>query len=262
MSILLSGDFHASISGEISSITKRTLKKRYKSEKYSRINYHIILGDGCFMWQGNYLHDIANYETLARRDFPVLCVLGNHEPIYGMTNLSEVDIGIGEKVYQIYDNPFIAYLKRGKIYTIDGFKMLVLGGALSVDKEYQVKNNTWWENEYWSKQEEQDIFKLLETENTFDCVLSHTGPEHINKKIFALTYSMPMKVEDKVALLNDEIHKRIKFKEWWCGHLHRNQYYYDDENKCGYQYLYKSTKILEKAGTEMAVHNEFGMSKR
>jgi hypothetical protein len=262
MSILFSGDFHASSSGEISSITKRTLLKRYREEKYSRINYHIILGDGCFLWPGNYLHDLLNYRTLAIREFPVLCVIGNHEPILGMTNISEVDIGIGEKVYQIYDNPFVAYLKRGKVYYIDGFKMLVLGGALSVDKEFQIKNNTWWKKEYWTEQEEKDVFKLLETENEFDCVLSHTGPEQINKKIFALTNYFPMEVKDEVAILNDEIHKRIKFKEWWCGHLHRNQYYFDDEEKRGYQYLYKSTKILEKVGTEMVVHNEFGMSKR
>jgi predicted MPP superfamily phosphohydrolase len=83
MSILFSGDFHASSSGEISSVTKTALVKRYRSEKYSRINYHIILGDGSFMWPGNYIHDLANYETLARRKFPVLCVLGNHDPIFG-----------------------------------------------------------------------------------------------------------------------------------------------------------------------------------
>jgi len=113
MSVLFSGDFHASFSGKISSVTKRTLKKKYRSKKYSCINYHIILGDGSFMWPGNYIHDLANYETLARRKFPVLCVLGNHDPILGMTNLSEVDIDIGETVYQIYNNLFVAFLKRG-----------------------------------------------------------------------------------------------------------------------------------------------------
>jgi hypothetical protein len=262
MSILFSGDLHASSSGEIASITKTTLVKRYRSEKYYRINYHIILGDGCFMWPGNDVHDQANYETLTKRKFSVLCVLGNHEPIYGMDNLREVDIGIGETVYQIFDNPFVAYLKRGKIYYIDGFKMLVLGGALSIDKDFQIKNKTWWEKEYWSQQEEQDVFKLLETENTFDFVISHTGPDHINKRIFEFTNSFPAKKEDKVALLNDEIHKRIKFHEWWCGHLHRNAYHYDFEEKHGYQYLYRSTKILEKAGDKYEVYNEFDMSKR
>jgi hypothetical protein len=89
MAVLFSGDFHASSSGEISSITKRTLIKRYRKDKYSRIKYHIILGDGSFMWPGNYVHDLMNYRTLAVRDFPVLCVLGKkREPKWWfITNL-------------------------------------------------------------------------------------------------------------------------------------------------------------------------------
>jgi hypothetical protein len=49
-------------------------------------------------------------------------------------NVPEVDIGIGETVYQINAEPFVAYLKRGKVYTIDGIWFLVLGGALSETK--------------------------------------------------------------------------------------------------------------------------------
>jgi hypothetical protein len=51
---------------------------------------------------------------LACRPFPVLCVIGNHEPILGMSGLTETDIGIGGTVYQINADPFVAYLKRGK----------------------------------------------------------------------------------------------------------------------------------------------------
>jgi len=262
MSILFSGDLHANSSGEISSVTKRSLLKKYRNEKYSRINYHIILGDGCFMWPGNYIHDQLNYETLAKRKFPVLCVIGNHEPILGMCDLQETDIGIGEKVYQIYENPFVAYLKRGKVYTIDGFKMLVLGGALSIDKEYQIKNKTWWEREYWSEQEEQDVLKLLKTENTFDCVLSHTGPDHVNNRLLKSSILPHLQVKDKVAFLNDEIHKRIKFREWWCGHLHRDQYLSNMDTKCGYQYLYRSTKVLDKVGNKIMIYKEYDKEKR
>jgi len=48
MTILFSGDFHAGISGEITPITKKTLVKRHRSEKYSRINYRLILGGALF----------------------------------------------------------------------------------------------------------------------------------------------------------------------------------------------------------------------
>ena len=103
------------------------------------------------MWPGKHETDRFNYKVLAYRSFPVLCVIGNHEPILGMSDIPEVDIGIGETVLQIQANSFIAYLKRGKIYNIDGFKILALGGALSIDKIFRTPNKSWWEREYWSE---------------------------------------------------------------------------------------------------------------
>ena len=50
MSILLSGDFHASARVEIELIYKDILIRKYGHEKYKGIKYHIILGDGGFMW--------------------------------------------------------------------------------------------------------------------------------------------------------------------------------------------------------------------
>jgi hypothetical protein len=180
-----------------------------------------------------------------------------------MDGVPEADIGIGETVYQIQAEPFVAYLKRGKIYTIDGFRMLVLGGALSVDKSSRKPGKTWWEREYWTEQEKQELFSLLETDHTFDCVLSHTGPGHINRRLFDDGSShSAKKFRDETAILNDRIHCIIRFREWWCGHWHRNLYYRDEETGLGYQYLYKQTKILERQGNRMMVHNEFGMTKR
>jgi hypothetical protein len=96
MSILFSGDFHANSRDELDLITKESLIVKYGEEIYNSIKYHIILGDGGFMWPHNVKRDEYNYKMLGKRPFPVLCVLGNHEPIYGMKNVSEEDIGLGE----------------------------------------------------------------------------------------------------------------------------------------------------------------------
>jgi 3-oxoacid CoA-transferase subunit A len=180
--------------------------------------------------------------VLACRPFPVLCVIGNHEPILGRTDIPEVDIGLGETVYRI--SPMVFYLKRGKIYTIDGFKFLVLGGALSIDFFYRVPGISWWAAEYWSKQEEKEVFDLLEKENPFDFVLSHTGPDRINIAAFSDILSNSEKYGDQVALLNDRIDDRINCKQWWCGHWHMDRYYYDNTKGRGYHYLYRTVKIL------------------
>ena len=262
MSILFSGDFHGNAARELESITKKSLMQKYRQEKYDSIRYHIILGDGGFLWPGELKSDIYNFKVLAYRSFPVLCVIGNHDPVLGISGLPEVDIGIGQTVYQIQAEPFVAYLKRGKVYTIDGLRILVLGGALSSDKKSRKPVKTWREGEYWTREEINGVFKLLETDNAFDCVISHTGPHHINKKLFDNGISChPAKFNDEVAFLNEDIHERIEFQEWWCGHFHRDLYYYDEETRRGYQYLYHWTKILDRVNNRMVVYNEHGMTR-
>jgi len=256
MSILFSGDFHANARGELACITKRALIKNYGQKKFNDIRYHIILGDAGFLWPGNQKNDLYNYNELACRPFPVLCVIGNHEPILGMKDLTETDIGLGETVYQINTDPLVAYFKRGKVYAIDGIKFLVLGGALSIDQCYRIPDRTWWSKEYWTEQEETDIFKLLELENNFDCVISHTGPHHINTRLFGNQMFNEDKFFDNVALLNDQIHSRIQFMEWFCGHWHEDRYFYSEKSKHGYRYLYETTNIMEKKRDNLNVYNE------
>jgi len=197
-----------------------------------------------------------DYNTLALRPFPILCLIGNHDPILGMTDITETDIGIGETVYQIHDKPFVAYLKRGKAYTIDGFRVLVLGGALSEDRASRKPNKTRREFEYWTEQEKHDVFKLLENDNNFDCVISRTGPNRINKLLFEQQITNSKPFADEAARLHDEIHDRIQFRNWWCGHWHESLSYYDTETDRGYHYLYTTTNILDRTDNKMLVYDE------
>jgi len=261
MAILFSSDLHEDKNREFIEISKTRLCKKYQQDIYNDIKYHIILGDGGFPVP-NGQDDWPGYKSLSLRPFPILCVIGNHEPILGMKEEElrklEEDIGIGEKVYTVNKKlTFVAYLKKGKVYNIDGFKFLVLGGALSIDKEERINKNTWWEQEYWSEQEEQDVFKLLETENTFDYVLSHTGPHRINEILFGNKSSFSKKI-DKVAVMNDKIDAKIQCNGWWCGHWHKNQDYRDEKTNRQYHYLDKiTTKILSRENGDPKIHNEY-----
>jgi hypothetical protein len=246
MSILFSGDFHANAREELKFITKKMLINKYQKIEYDEIKYHIILGDAGFLWPENEKGDQYNFKTIANRPFHVLCVMGNHEPILGMNDVPEVDIGIGEKVLQIQDKPFTAYLKRGCIYKIENHSFLVLGGALSIDKEFRRPNISWWKREYWDETEKIKLFLLLEKHKKFDYVLSHTGPGRINRAIFpVIRAGLKPKLFDEVAALNEEIDGKIKCKQWFCGHWHIDKYYYDETFKRGYQYLYEKTALLK-----------------
>jgi hypothetical protein len=255
MSILFSGNFICNRNQELRLISKNAIIKGYGLDKYNSVKYHIILGNAGFLRPGHEKQDKANYEALAHRPFPVLCVMGNQDGIIGMKDRQETDIGIGETVYQIQDKPFVAYLKRGKVYTIDGFKFLVLGGALSVElmdfKPLLGIKVIWWEEEYWSEEEKTSLFRLLETDNSFDFVISNTGPYKMNHHLFGK--DNPKYFRDEVAFLNDQINEKIKFSKWLCSHWFRDEYYYDEDAKKAYQYLYLTTRIIERVGEKRVV---------
>jgi len=259
MSILFSGDFNANFNNELGLITKNALIKKYGPEKYNAIKYHVILGDAYFMKRGNEKEDKTNYEALARRPFPILCVMGNEDPILGMSERRETDIGIGGTVYQIQDKPFVAYLKRGKVYTIDGVKFLVLGGAQSLDKKRKEPGISWWEEEYWSEEEKTSLFKLLETDNTFDFVISHTGPHTINKILFG--FNQLNHFQDEVAFLNDQINGKIKFREWWCAHWYLDKKHFDPAEKKMFRYFYQTTRIIERIDGKLTAYSENELDK-
>jgi hypothetical protein len=167
----------------------------------------------------------------------------------GMTGLPEIDIGIGEKVLLVHEKPFVAYLKRGKVYTLNGFDFLVLGGALSIDRKFRKPGVSWWEGEYWSFDEKEAVMKLLKGRNHFDYVLSHTGPARINQLLFQNPDKAYFpKLFDDVAALNETIEGMIACKGWFCGHWHRDRFYYDEALKREYRYLYNSTAILKEDG--------------
>jgi hypothetical protein len=246
MSILISGDFHANADNELPLISESNLIKKYFQKFYDEINYHVILGDGSFLWPNGETFEFLNYLELSKRPFPILCVFGNHDPVLGRSDLPEVDIGIGEKVIVVNkEKPFVAYLKRGKEYKIEGHIFLVLGGALSIDKKFREPEKSWWKQEYWTETEKKNLFKLLKRNRNFDYVLSHTGPRRINNKIIPLQRDgMRQNFFDEVAALNEKIDCKITCRQWFCGHLHRDRYYYDEELERGYQYLYRKTALL------------------
>jgi hypothetical protein len=168
-------------------------------------------------------------------------------------SLPEIDIGIGETVYLVNKKPLVAYLKRGKAYSIDGFKFLVMGGALSIDHKRRIPGISWWKEEYWPNHEKAGLFELLAAESEFDYVLSHTGPDSINFKLFGNLFPDSLKFTDEVAKLNDTVDSRIRCKGWFCGHWHCDRIYTDEEKQRVYQYLYRDVELLKH---KITAHNE------
>lgn len=217
--IMLSGDFHGNCLGELSAINHSNVKGKCPTPEL--IKWHIILGDCGFMFGGRSQEVDKTDKYLQTwfndRKYTTLCVFGNHENYEKLLSLPKVDIGIGEDVYKVTDK--IYYLQRGKVYTIEDKKILVLGGGDSIDKDQRIPGLSWWKEEQWSYKETEDFFKYIENITEVDYVVSHTTTDEFLNEIMK-QFSHFYKLKDDTVTINNEVNKRIKFKHWYCGHYH------------------------------------------
>jgi len=63
----------------------------------------------------------------------------------------------------------------------------------------------------------------------------------ITKENLIKHYSQKFYDEIKYHVIIDG---KITCRQWFCDHLHRDRYYYDEELERGYQYLYRKTSLL------------------
>jgi len=56
-----------------------------------------------------------------------------------------------------------------------------------------------------------------------------------------------------VAKLNDEIHTKVQFNQWWCGHYHDDVCHFSRNPAHAYRYLYRTVNILDKIDDKLVV---------
>ena len=105
-----------------------------------------------------------------------LCIHGNHErrpttiPGYVETEWH------GGKAWVQPEYPNLIFARDGEIYTLNGLRYLVIGGAYSVDKYYRLSRGWgWWPDEQPSPEIKTFVEQQIKSK-PFDIVLSHTCP--------------------------------------------------------------------------------------
>jgi hypothetical protein len=250
MAVILSGDFHSGGFGEA-----EVLKTKYLGGfcslhgiKLPDIHYHIIPGDGGALWPNSKESDYW-FEWLSMKPFITLVLPGNHEPypvIYdeqrkvpcaaaGITGASNASL------YKVYDNAF--YFRRNCEYRIEGMKLLVLGGALSIDQDMREPYESWWPEELLSPQEEQELLSSTKGK-TYDAVLAHTAPFSQLPDIFEnRNFNDSGYPVDPTTQIYDRLIESVGCRDWYFGHFHRNK----DKTIKGISYhcLYKRIMLLK-----------------
>lgn len=132
-----------------------------------------------------------------------------------------------------YVSEHIRHLKRGRTYNIDGKKILVLGGADSVDKLRRTPGLSWWEEETITD----DDIARVDNGVHYDYVLSHCCPLSIfnNNKPYLCTLGNIVDNSDpelhKSENKLEQVLNFIEFDKWYFGHYHVDLHL-DDKFTC------------------------------
>ncbi len=243
---LIRGDTH----GGTNWITEQL--KDYQPEQTAII----ILGDAGFNFFLN-KRDQQIKEYVEQFGYYIYAVRGNHEmrPEHLPSLIHEYDKNVEGWVIYEPDYPHIRYFDEyaSPIYTINGYRCLVLNGAYSVDKWYRLnragmteetnnpKRTGWFADECLTKEEMEEIEHYIDNSGnyTFDFVFSHTCPKKYQPTDLFLSFIDQSTVDESMELWMDKLSEKIVVNiAWLYGHYHKDriekphveQYFNDIEN--------------------------------
>lgn len=207
-------------------------------------DYVIITGD-FGLWHDT-PEERRRLAALNDRPFTTLFIDGNHENFDRLNSgeFAEVDFA-GGRADRIREH--IYHLKRGYIFTLQGYSFFAFGGARSHDIEdgildpdgfktpeefaqaqqawtlagrrFRVNHRSWWKEEMPSE-EEMTFAKrnLAEHGNKVDFILTHCGPWRA-----LWNYAPDTALPDRLTAFLEEIGCEVDFVRWFFGHYHDNK---------------------------------------
>lgn len=150
----------------------------------------------------------------------LFCIRGNHEERpENIEGYEEVEWH-GGKVFVEKEFPNLIFAKDGEVYDIGGAKVLVIGGAYSVDKEWRLKYGYgWFKDEQLSQEEMDHILEKVKGEK-YDVVMTHTCPYKYEPREVFLNGVDETKVDKSMEYFLDKVEESIEYDKWYCGHYH------------------------------------------
>ena len=215
----VTGDTHGQVLSRLSQINAG----KYAASQTALI----ILGDAGINFYLNKT-DINLKRNIQNTGFTVYCVRGNHEE--RPENLPHIvykyDQEVGNTIIFEPDFPNIRYFLDGEDYDINGYSVLVIGGAYSVDKWYRLSRmpaNASWTG--WFKDEQLTLEEMvtIEVEHAnkhFDFIFTHTGPESWEPRDLFLAGLDQSTVDKTMEKWFDSFKDMIDWNVWLFGHYH------------------------------------------
>lgn len=187
-----------------------------EQEMLSRRDYLIIAGDFGSVWTGDERDDEA-LDYHENKNYTTLFVAGNHEN-YDLLDAYPTEEWNGGLIHRIREH--VIHLMNGQIYTINGKKFFVMGGATSIDKMFRREGVSWWPQEEPSSDVFSDAtWNLMEHNNTVDYIVTHTCPEKVRKNAFEV-YNDFIEYTSGVEQYLDFVLDHVTYSKWFTGHIH------------------------------------------
>lgn len=179
----------------------------------------IILGDAGINYYGQ--KDIELKQQLNSLPITLFCIHGNHEQRPENIDTYKERIFKGGIVYCEKKYPSLLFAKDGEIYNLNNKKVLVIGGAYSVDKEIRILRKLgWWKNEQPSEETKSKVLEMIKNNLNVDVVLTHTCPyKYLPYEVFLQGIDQS-KVDQDTEKFLDTVENRLHYKKWYCGHYH------------------------------------------
>lgn len=183
----------------------------------------IVLGDAGINYFANEKDNLLK-DSLKNYPITFFCIHGNHEerPENIKTyKTKQFHQGI---VYYEEKYPNLLFAKDGEIYDFNHQKVLVIGGAYSVDKYYRrMHGYPWYESEQPDETTKENILKLVDKVQEVDVVLTHTCPyKYLPTEMFIQGMDQSL-VDNSTEEFLDIIEEKLIYKTWYCGHFHTDK---------------------------------------
>ena len=209
-----------------------------KNNNTSKDDVMIILGDAGINFlvgrADGYKDTLLKAKLEDTLPITLFCIHGNHEQRPSEISSYEKIEFNGGIVYREKEFPSLLFGKDGEIYDFNGKKVMVIGGAYSIDKYYRLAfGYPYFYNEQPSEEIKKYVEEKLEELNyRVDYVLSHTAPSKFEPTdIFSESIDQTS-IDKTTEKWLDCIEDKLEYEKWYCGHYHVDR----DEKKLHFRY--------------------------
>ena len=185
----------------------------------------IVLGDAGINYYANDKDNELKNSLKEHYPITLFCIHGNHEERPENIKTYKTKKFHDGIVYYEEDYPNILFAKDGEIYNFNNKKVLVIGGAYSVDKYFRLaRGYNWYESEQPSDETKNKVKSVLkDLDNKVDIILSHTCHyKYLPREMFLEVIDQST-VDNCTEYFLDEIEESTDYNLWYCGHYHTDK---------------------------------------